>query len=128
MTEKGHDLIKSLANKTAAETTSLTQITSIATISNGLCRFNPTSPKGKWIFLFQTIFLSFTPIMILLIQNGFMFNEMLMRKDMVLLNQSDSFLLAFTPGCYRQAMPDQQYIKLTGADPIDSQGRTVQCH
>ena len=84
MTEKGHDLIKSLANKSAPETSSLTQITSIATISNGLCRFNPTSPKGKWIFLFQTIFLSFTPILILLIQNSFMFNEMLARKNMVL--------------------------------------------
>ena len=56
----------------------------MASISNGLCRFNPTSNKGKWIFLAQTVLLSFTPITILLIQNGFMFSEMLQRKNMVL--------------------------------------------
>ncbi len=59
-------------------------LTDIASISNGLCRFNPTSPKGKWIFLLQTVLLSFTPITILVIQNGIMFKDMIIKKDTVL--------------------------------------------
>ncbi len=50
-------------------------------ISNGLCRFSPTSTKGKWIFLLQTILISFIPIGLLMIQNGVAFNDMLVRKQ-----------------------------------------------
>ncbi len=35
---------------------SSTRLTDLTSISNGLCRFNPTSKKGKWIFLAQVYF------------------------------------------------------------------------
>ena len=50
-------------------------------ITNGLCSFSPTSTKGKWIFMIQTVVLSFTPIIILLIQNGASFYEIMMEKE-----------------------------------------------
>ncbi len=71
------------ASASGTVSTSL-KMTELSSISNGLCRFNPTSKKGKWIFLAQTVLLSFTPIAILLVQNGIMFSEMLVRKDVVL--------------------------------------------
>ena len=43
--------------------------TMVHEISNGICKFSPTSTKGKTVFLFQTILLSFTPIMLLIVQN-----------------------------------------------------------
>jgi len=51
--------------------------------TNGICSFSPTSIKGKWIFLLQTIILSFTPIMILLIQNGTAFYDLMQEKDAI---------------------------------------------
>ena len=48
---------------------------SIQEISNGLCKFSPTSKKGKWIFVFQTFVLSFVPIIILIIQNSLTFYD-----------------------------------------------------
>ena len=63
----------------------LTTITSttVHEISNGICRFSPTSTKGKWIFLVQTILISFIPIALLIIQNSFAFNDMLVRKQTI---------------------------------------------
>ena len=52
-------------------------------ITNGICSFSPTSTKGKWIFLLQTIILSFTPILILLIQNGTAFYDLMQEKDAI---------------------------------------------
>jgi len=52
-------------------------------ITNGICSFSPTSTKGKWIFLLQTIILSFTPITILLIQNGTAFYDLMQEKDAI---------------------------------------------
>ena len=48
---------------------------SIQEISNGLCKFSPTSKKGKWIFVLQTFVLSFTPIILLIIQNSLTFYD-----------------------------------------------------
>ena len=48
---------------------------SIQEISNGLCKFSPTSKKGKWIFVLQTFVLSFTPIILLIIQNSLKFYD-----------------------------------------------------
>lgn len=53
-------------------------------ISNGICRFSPTSTKGKWIFLFQTIFLSFSPILLLIIQNTVSFSDMIKWKNEII--------------------------------------------
>ena len=53
-------------------------------ITNGICSFSPTSTKGKWIFLLQTIILSFTPITILLIQNGTAFYDLMQEKDAII--------------------------------------------
>ena len=55
--------------------------TTIHEISNGICKFSPTSTKGKWIFLIQTVLISFIPIALLIIQNSFAFNDMLVRKQ-----------------------------------------------
>lgn len=60
-------------------TTSQTQL-----ITNGICSFSPTSTKGKWIFMLQTIILSFTPIVILLAQNGSSFYYLTKEKDSIL--------------------------------------------
>ena len=110
---------------TAYGVTSETNITSIAQISNGLCRFNPTSPKGKWIFLLQTIFLSFTPILILLIQNGFMFNEMLQKKNLVLAKDSrvaevnDLAKLTIAMQIERSAVAHSLYMAQVTGEKID---------
>ena len=48
---------------------------SIQEISNGLCKFSPTSKKGKWKFVLQTFVLSFMPIIILIIQNSLTFYD-----------------------------------------------------
>ena len=53
----------------------------IQEISNGICKFSPTSSKGKLVFLFQTILLSFTPIILLIVQNSIAFNDMLRWKN-----------------------------------------------
>ena len=50
-------------------------------ISNGICKFSPTSTKGKWIFFAQTIILSFTPIILLIVQNTLSFNDMIQKKN-----------------------------------------------
>ena len=55
--------------------------TGISTISNGFCRFNPTTQSGKWIFVSQTVLLSFTPLVILLIQNSINFNDLLIQQE-----------------------------------------------
>lgn len=60
-------------------TTSQTQL-----ITNGICSFSPTSTKGKWIFMLQTILLSFTPIVILLAQNGTSFYYLTKEKEAIL--------------------------------------------
>ena len=52
----------------------------IQEISNGICKFSPTSNKGKIVFLFQTIFLSFTPIILLIVQNSVAFSDMMKWK------------------------------------------------
>ena len=54
---------------------------SIQEISNGLCKFSPNSKKGKWIFLFQTFILSFTPIILLIIQNSLSFYDTIKWKN-----------------------------------------------
>ena len=53
-------------------------------ITNGICSFSPTSSKGKWIFVTQTVLLSFTPIMILLMQNGTAFYNLMLEKDAII--------------------------------------------
>ena len=53
-------------------------------ITNGFCAFSPTSTKGKWIFIVQTIILSFTPIVILLVQNGTSFYSLMKEKDEII--------------------------------------------
>ena len=59
-----------------------TYVTStIHEISNGICTFSPTSNKGRMVFLFQTILLSFTPIMLLIVQNGISFGDMIKMKN-----------------------------------------------
>ena len=54
-------------------------------ISNGICKFSPTSTKGKWIFLIQTVILSFTPIFLLIVQNSVGFAEMMKWKNDIIL-------------------------------------------
>ena len=54
---------------------------SIQEISNGLCKFSPTSQKGKWIFVLQTFVLSFTPIILLIIQNSLTFYDTIKWKN-----------------------------------------------
>ena len=68
----------------ASGTTSNTKKSSLQEISNGICRFSPTSRKGKWIFLIQTICLSFSPIILLIIQNSYTFNDMIKWKNEIL--------------------------------------------
>ena len=53
-------------------------------ITNGFCSFSPTSTKGKWIFIVQTVLMSFTPIVILLLQNGDAFYQMVKEKEEIL--------------------------------------------
>jgi hypothetical protein len=53
-------------------------------ITNGLCSFSPTSKRGRWIFMTQTILLSFTPIAILLVQNGMSFYDLMIEKQQIL--------------------------------------------
>ena len=53
----------------------------IVTIYNGFCRFNPSTPRGRYIFVSQTLVLSFTPLIILLIQNSFRFNDMMLQGE-----------------------------------------------
>ena len=69
---------------TDVESSSLTSGTASQLISNGICSFNPTSTKGKWIFLIQTTILTFFPISILLAQNGYSFYEMMIEKEQIL--------------------------------------------
>ena len=57
----------------------------IQEISNGLCKFSPTSKKGKWIFVVQTFFLSFTPIILLIVQNSFSFYDTIRWKQEIIL-------------------------------------------
>ena len=56
----------------------------IQEISNGMCRFSPTSRKGKWIFVLQTLFLSFTPIILLIVQNSLTFYDTVKWKQDIL--------------------------------------------
>ena len=58
--------------------------TMVHEISNGICKFSPTSSKGKLVFLFQTILLSFTPIFLLIVQNSIAFSEMIKWKNEIL--------------------------------------------
>ena len=68
-----------------ADSTSMSMTTSqTQMITNGICSFSPTSTKGKWIFMLQTILLSFTPIVILLAQNGTSFYYLTKEKDAIL--------------------------------------------
>ena len=60
----------------------------IQEISNGICTFSPTSRRGKWIFLIQTICLSFSPIILLIVQNSFTFNDMMVWKNEILLKDT----------------------------------------
>ena len=53
----------------------------IQEISNGICKFSPTSRKGKWIFVVQTLFLSFTPIILLIVQNSLTFYDTIKWKQ-----------------------------------------------
>ena len=53
-------------------------------ITNGFCSFSPTSKRGKWIFMMQTVILSFTPIIILLVQNGMSFYDLMLEKQSIL--------------------------------------------
>ena len=53
----------------------------IVTIYNGFCRFNPSTSRGRYIFVSQTLLLSFTPLLILLVQNSFGFNDMMLTGE-----------------------------------------------
>ena len=53
-------------------------------ITNGICSFSPTSTKGKWIFVIQTVMISFTPIVVLLAQNAASFYDIMIEKDLIL--------------------------------------------
>ena len=53
----------------------------IQEISNGICKFSPTSRKGKWIFVVQTLLLSFTPIILLIVQNSLTFYDTIKWKQ-----------------------------------------------
>ena len=53
-------------------------------ITNGICTFSPTSTRGKWIFLIQTIILSFAPIILLIGQNGYSFYSLMREKEEIL--------------------------------------------
>ena len=61
----------------------------IQEISNGMCRFSPTSRKGKWIFVLQTLFLSFTPIILLIVQNSLTFYDTVKWKQDILYKVDD---------------------------------------
>ena len=58
-------------------------VSSLVNISNGVCSFDPTSRRGKWVFLIQTLLLSFAPISILIVQNSMNFSEVLFQKQYV---------------------------------------------
>ena len=58
--------------------------TGVHLITNGICTFSPTSTRGKWIFLIQTIILSFAPITLLVGQNGYSFYSLMVEKDEIL--------------------------------------------
>lgn len=73
------DSFKASASKGKSQVTSM-----VHEISNGICRFSPTSTKGKWIFLFQTIILSFSPILLLIIQNTVSFSDMIKWKNEII--------------------------------------------
>ena len=62
-----------------------TKLSMVHEISNGICTFSPTSTKGKWIFLIQTLILSFTPILILIVQNSVSFAETMKLKNEIIL-------------------------------------------
>ena len=68
---------------TDVESSSLTSGTASQLISNGICSFNPTSTKGKWIFIIQTTILTFCPISILLAQNGYSFYTLMIEKEQI---------------------------------------------
>ena len=55
----------------------------LVNITNGVCSFDPTSRRGKWMFLIQTLLLSFAPISILIVQNSINFSEVLLQKQYV---------------------------------------------
>ena len=61
-------------------TTSNVSASLVQEISNGICSFNPTSKRGKALFLFQTMVLSFLPIALLIFQNSFGFYGMVKWK------------------------------------------------
>ena len=69
---------------TGAGSRSKFSTTMVHEISNGICKFSPTSSKGKLVFLFQTILLSFTPIFLLIVQNSIAFSEMIKWKNEIL--------------------------------------------
>jgi hypothetical protein len=60
----------------------------IQEISNGICMFSPTSTKGKWIFLTQTVIMSFTPVLLLIIQNTISFTDMIKYKQEIISKDS----------------------------------------
>ena len=64
---------------------------SIQEISNGICTFSPTSRRGKLVFFIQTILLSFTPIMLLIVQNSLAFHEMIKWKNDIMHKGNDLF-------------------------------------
>ena len=53
-------------------------------ISNGICTFRPTSRRGKFVFFLQTILLSFTPILLLIVQNSVAFHGMIKWKNEII--------------------------------------------
>lgn len=64
-----------------------------STISNGFCTFNPTSRKGKWFFVLQIAILSFTPLLILVVQNSIHFNNQVAQQEQ---NLEKAKLVRFT--------------------------------
>ena len=74
-----HIAAVNLSSTMGGTTTSQTHM-----ITNGICSFSPTSTKGKWIFMIQTIILSFTPIFILLVQNGTAFYSVMQEKELII--------------------------------------------
>ena len=52
-------------------------------VTNGICTFDPTSRRGKWMFIIQTLVLSFVPITVLIVQNSIQFRQVLMQKQYV---------------------------------------------
>ena len=70
-------IVSTVANITSGTTDSSIYIHEI---SNGFCRFSPTTNKGRWIFMLQTFFLSVFPVLLLVLQNGLNFNAVVKSK------------------------------------------------